>query len=160
MFTWQPGVGFVGAYDLVFVRWAGGRALARHEVRIVLNPKSSGHVGPQVVIDTPTARQEVSQPFLLAGWAVDFDQAIDSGMDAVHVWAYPVDGSDPLFVGAVATGGERPDVAAFYGSQYRDASYGLMVEGLAPGTYDLAVFAWSTVRRDFVPAKVVRVTVR
>ena len=33
VFTWAPGVGFVGTYDLVFVRWAGARAVARHEVR-------------------------------------------------------------------------------------------------------------------------------
>ena len=31
-FTWQPGVGFVGTYELVFVRTSGGRVLARREV--------------------------------------------------------------------------------------------------------------------------------
>ena len=31
---------------------------------------------------------------------------------------------------------------------------------LPAGTYDLAVFAWSTVHRTFVPAKLVRVRVR
>jgi hypothetical protein len=41
-FTWTPGVGFVGAYDLVFVRWAGGYPAARQEVRIVLGPKKTG----------------------------------------------------------------------------------------------------------------------
>lgn len=34
VFTWQPGVGFVGAYDFVFVTAAGQR-----EIRIVLNPR-------------------------------------------------------------------------------------------------------------------------
>ena len=48
VFTWAPGVGFVGAYDFVFVRWAGGHAVARHDVRIILAPKGSGAVGPQV----------------------------------------------------------------------------------------------------------------
>ena len=38
-FTWAPGVGFVGTYDLVFTRWAGTRAVARHEVRVILAPK-------------------------------------------------------------------------------------------------------------------------
>ena len=33
-FTWAPGVGFVGSYDLVFVRWSGKRPVARHEVRV------------------------------------------------------------------------------------------------------------------------------
>jgi len=40
-FTWAPGLGFVGAYDFVFVRSDDGRAVARHEVRIVLQPKGS-----------------------------------------------------------------------------------------------------------------------
>jgi hypothetical protein len=34
------------------------------------------------------------------------------------------------------------------------------VNGLPHGNYDLAVFAWSSVSGGFVPAKVVRVTVR
>jgi phosphatidylserine/phosphatidylglycerophosphate/cardiolipin synthase-like enzyme len=38
-FTWAPGVGFLGAYDLVFVRWDGARAMARQEVRVILAPK-------------------------------------------------------------------------------------------------------------------------
>ena len=59
-----------------------------------------------------------------------------------------------------AIGGLRPDVAAVYGDQFRDAGYGLIVHGLAPGNYDLAVFAWSRVRGGFVPAAVVRVTVQ
>jgi hypothetical protein len=36
----------------------------------------------------------------------------------------------------------------------------MVVDGLAPGTYDLAVFAWSTAKGGFVPARVVRVAVR
>jgi hypothetical protein len=41
-FTWAPGAGFVGTYDLVFVRWAGPRAVARHDVRVILAPKGAG----------------------------------------------------------------------------------------------------------------------
>jgi hypothetical protein len=36
----------------------------------------------------------------------------------------------------------------------------VIVQGLAPGTYDIAVFARSTLQQDFAPASVVRVTVR
>ena len=91
VFTWQPGVGFIGAYDFVFVRWAGGRALARQEVRVVLNPKGSGRVGPQVMIDlpSPAAAASIAQPFVVAGWAADLDAASGPGVDALHVWAYP-----------------------------------------------------------------------
>ena len=102
----------------------------------------------------------MGQSFLIAGWALDLDQDFGSGVDAVHVWAYPVTGADPVFLGAAQYGGMRPDVAAIYGDRFKGSSYGLVVEGLAPGTYDLAVFAWSAATGGFVPAKTVRVTVR
>jgi hypothetical protein len=35
-----------------------------------------------------------------------------------------------------------------------------MVQGLAPGNYDLAVFAWTNVSSGFMPASGVRATVR
>jgi hypothetical protein len=41
-FAWLPGPGFVRDYDLVFVRWSGGVAVARRDVRIVILPKVGG----------------------------------------------------------------------------------------------------------------------
>jgi hypothetical protein len=158
--TWQPGVGFVGAYDFVFIRSADGHAVARQEVRIVLHPKASGYVGSQIVIDTPTRQQDVGQPFVLAGWAIDLDDQVGTGIDTLHVWAYPLAGGDPIFVGAAAYGGARPDVAALHGNRFKGSGFSLTVQGLAPGNYDLAVFGWSTAAGGFAPAKTVRVTVR
>ena len=160
VFTWAPGVGFVHNYDLVFVRWTDGQAVARREVRFVLNPKGSNRVGPQVTIDTPSASAEVSRSFLIGGWAIDLDDQAGTGIDTLHVWAYPADGEDPIFLGATSYGGARPDVAAIFGDRFTNSGYGIMVDSLPPGQYDLAVFAWSTVKNGFVPAKVVRVTVR
>jgi hypothetical protein len=158
-FIWMPGVAFVGAYDLVFVRSVEGRAAARRELRIVLHPKGSGRVGPQVTIDTPESSASVARSFVLAGWAADLDADTGSGVDAVHVWAYRA-GADPIFLGAAAYGGTRPDVAAVYGDRFGPSSFGLAIDRLDPGTYDIAVFAWSTVTGGFVPARVVRVIVR
>jgi hypothetical protein len=160
VFTWQPGVGFIHAYDFVFVQWAGGQAIAREAVRIVLNQKRSGYVGPQVVIDIPSSQQDVGQPFTVAGWAIDPAAVAGTGVARLDVWAYPLTGGDPIFVGTTAYGGARPDVAALFGDRFRDSGYGLTVSGLTPGNYDLAVFAWSTAQNTFMPAKVVRVTVR
>ena len=159
-FTWQPGLAFAGPYNFTFVRWSGGTAVARQEVRIVLAPQGSGHVGPQIVIDTPGTQKDVAQPFVLAGWAADLDSGTDDGIDAVHVWAYPLGGGDPIFLGPASVGGTRPDVGAVYGDRFARSGYGIAVHGLAPGNYDLAVFAYSTVLGRFAPAKVVRVTVR
>ena len=160
IFTWQPGVGFVGSYDFVFARRDEPGLAARQDVRVVLHAKGSGFVGPQVVIDTPTSQADVGQPFVLGGWAADLSAAEGTGITTLHAWAYPLSGGAPVFVGAVTYGGARPDVAAVHGDQFRDSGYGLVVQGLTPGNYDLAVFAWSTETADFVPAKTVRVTVR
>ena len=160
VFTWAPGVGFVGAYDLVFVRWNGATAVARHEVRIVLDPKGSHLVGPQVVIDAPRSQQDVGQPFHLGGWAADLNAASGTGIATLHAWAYPLTGGPPVFLGATNYGGPRPDVAAAHGDQFAESGFGLAVQGLTPGNYDLAVFAWSTERAGFVPPRTVRVTVR
>jgi hypothetical protein len=57
-------------------------------------------------------------------------------------------------------GGARPDVGAVYGDRFAGSGYGIHVTGLPPGTYDIAVFAFSTVVNDFTPARVVRVVVQ
>ena len=76
------------------------------------------------------------------------------------MWAYPLTGGAPVFLGTATYGGARPDVAAVHGDQFRDSGFGVLVQGLPPGNYDLAVFAWSGVSGGFVPAQVVRVTAR
>jgi hypothetical protein len=163
-FTWMPGVGFFGAYDFVFVRWNDGVATARQDVRITLNARGSNRVGPQTIIDVPSASASVGRAFYVGGWAADLDSTVDSGVNTVHVWAYPIDasghGGNPIFIGPATYGGARPDVAAVYGDRFANSGYGVIANTLPPGTYDIAVFAYSTVVNNFTPAKVVRVVVR
>lgn len=68
--------------------------------------------------------------------------------------------ADPLFLGVATYGGERPDVGSLFGGQFAAPGYGLTVESLPPGVYDLIVYAHSTVTGTFNNAQVVRVTVR
>jgi hypothetical protein len=163
-FTWMPGVGFYGAYTLTFVRWSGANAVARQDVRITLNAKGSNRVGSQTIIDAPRFGATVGSPFFVGGWAAELNSTGDTGVNTVHVWAYPVDARgnrlDPIFIGPAIYGGARPDVAAIYGQRFADSGYGIIVNGLVPGTYDIAVFAFSTVVNNFTPAAVVSVTVR
>ncbi len=163
VFTWQPGVAFVGSYDFVFVQ--PGSTATRREVRIVLHPKGSGSASQRAVIDTPGAHEDVSGQFVIAGWAIDPDSPAGTGVATVHVWAYPRATCDdapcePIFLGAATYGGSRPDVAELYGARYRDSGFGLTVSALEPGSYDIAVFAWSTATKRFLPAAVALVTVR
>jgi hypothetical protein len=133
----------------------------------VLLPKGTLS-GPRVVIDAPGpgsspragAGWQVGQTFFVGGWAADGRAGAGSGIDAIHVWAYPADGSAPIFVGSAVTGGARPDVAEAYGPAGGDSGYGLIVHGLARGAYTLAVFGHSTVVRDFLPASTVPIVVR
>jgi hypothetical protein len=63
-------------------------------------------------------------------------------------------------VADVAYGGSRPDVAEVFGDRFRESGYGLRVQGLAPGSYDLALFAWSTARHAWLPAKLVPIKIQ
>jgi Tol biopolymer transport system component len=160
VFTWAPGVGFVGPYNFVFVRSRNGRAVSRREVRIILHPKGRGAVGPQVVIDVPRANAAVSSPFMIGGWAVDLDAPEGTGVTTLHAWAFPSTGGAPIFLGATAYGGARPDVAAIHGDRFKESGFGLIAQSLPPGDYDLALFAWSTEQMSFVAPATVGVNVR
>ena len=109
--------------------------------RVVLVPR-----GDAMSLDVAGVRQ----PFLVSGWAIDQAAASGTGVDAVHVWVYPSNASGvptgaPVFLGAAAYGGSRPDVGALYGEQFRDSGYGLSVTGLAGGFHHMVVYARSTV---------------
>ena len=151
-FVWQPAAGFVGPYDLTFVHRTGD-TIVQENVRIVLNPKGSNRVGPQFVIDS-------TRPFV-GGWAADLDSPSGTGIAVIHVWAYPVEPSGalgtPLFLGVAAYGGDRPDVAAVFGDQFRFSGFGITLDDLPPGTYELALFPFSVARNGFLPATVVQV---
>jgi hypothetical protein len=103
----------------------------------------------------------MSGSFTVAGWALDPQAAIGSGIGAVHVWAQRRDapGVEAQYLGAAELGGRRPDVAAAFGPQFDRAGFGLTV-GLAPGRYDITVFAWSRRTARWEDARTVAVAVR
>jgi hypothetical protein len=120
-FYWQPAAGFLGKYDLEFT--AGTRT---ERVRAVVGPPI------RMVIDTPRAGNVLSASgFTLAGWAVDLASLDGAGIDTLHVWAYPVGGGAPVFVGVARGGGQRPDVATLYGAAFGGAGFTLS-GGLPP----------------------------
>jgi len=149
IFYWEPGPGFLGAHDLEFSPAQGGVV----RVRAVVG------TSVQAVIDTPPPGL-VSSSFVVAGWAIEEAATDGTGIDAVHVWAFPAEGGAPMFLGVAEYGDERPDIGALFGDHFRGSSYSLAVGQLAPGTYDIVVYPRSAVMGDFHGAKVVRVTVR
>jgi hypothetical protein len=112
----------------------------------------------RMAIDIPQANESVSTSVRVAGWALE-ESAVDAGIDAVHVWAYPVAGGAPMFVGATTTFIPRPDVAAQLGGEFLRS--GFDVTGTLPaGTYDLLVVVRNAVTHVFDSRRVVRITVQ
>ena len=64
--------------------------------------------GALVTLESPVAGA-AGQPLEVRGWAVDGSATSGTGVDAVHVWAYPAAGN-PVFLGAATYGLSRPDV--------------------------------------------------
>ncbi len=105
---------------------------------------------PLMNIDTPGNATSVSSAgFHVAGWAIDRGAPSGPGVDAVHVWAWPIGGGSPTFLGAAILGIARPDVGGAYGAAFSSAGFGLIATGLPAGTYDLTVYAHSTVTGNF-----------
>ena len=127
--VWQPGVGFAGRYDFAFTR--GDEQIP---VTVMLGAKHAAPSQVEFTIDTPIAGSTADGGVTIAGWALDRGASRGSGVDAVHVWAYPAGGGDPVFAGAAALGGFRPDVASALGPRGTGSGYGLTVSHLAPGT--------------------------
>jgi hypothetical protein len=114
--------------------------------------------GGAAAIDTPRAASTVSTPFEVAGWAVD-RQGAGTGVDAVHVWAFPATGGAPTFIGA-GTSVSRPDVAAALGDpRFTPSGYSVIAATLPRGQYTLVVYARSTVTGGFSIMRLVQVIV-
>ncbi|MDQ3349330.1 MAG: hypothetical protein M3545_15355, partial [Acidobacteriota bacterium] len=115
---------------------------------------------PVMALDAPGAGT-VSSSFTISGWALDLAVSSGTGVDAIHVHAYknPGSGTPPQFLGTAAYGTSRGDVAAAFGRpQFAPSGYSLPVT-LTPGTYEIVVFARSSLSQAFDNRKVVRVTV-
>jgi subtilisin len=107
---------------------------------------------PLMNIDSPAHGTSVAQPFGLGGWALDRGAQTDSGIDTIHVWAYPDPGSGtpPIFIGEASLGFNRADVADAFGSQYLRSGFNIVVQGLAAGrSYRIAVFPHSRLTGTF-----------
>ena len=114
-----------------------------------------------MALDSPVAGSAV-QPFVVSGWALDFAAASGTGVDSVHVWAYPNPGSGqpPIMLGIASYGSYRGDLAALFGSQFGASGYRLAVSNLPRATtYDIVVYAHSTVSNTFDLWRAVRVTI-
>lgn len=116
---------------------------------------------PAMALDSPAGGTSV-QPFVVSGWALDFAAASGTGVDSVHVWAYPNPGSGqpPIMLGIARYGTYRGDLATLFGQQFAASGYSLTVNNLPRSTtYDIVVYAHSTVSNAFDIWRAARVTI-
>src|SRR5260221_7453780 len=73
-------------------------------------------------IDIPAAGATATQPIAMSGWALNRDASGGTGVDAVHVYAFPTNGAPSTFVGSAAYGQARPDVGNVYGAQFTNSA--------------------------------------
>ncbi len=146
-----------GVYDLrVSARRAiGGQANLTRTVRITIGPDPV----PLVVIDVPASGRLGTAEFVVAGWALVPGETTSPGIDAVDVWALPAGGGPGRYLGAATLGGLRPDVAAFFGSQFLASGYRLVGAVLPVGAWDIEVFPRATGAAAFGAPAIVRITV-
>jgi YVTN family beta-propeller protein len=143
-----------GGYTLaVFAHRRGFTAYTPYTTRITVGPAV-----PIITVENPRPDALLPREFVVGGWALEQSTCSAAGVDAVHVWAYRVGASTPIFLGSTTLFHPRPDVAAFFGAQYSQTGFGVRAT-LTSGTYDIAVFARSTATNTFSTAKVVRITV-
>jgi hypothetical protein len=148
---------------------AGGLAPGTYQVQAYAHSQVTGAftlrtalvtivTGARMSIDTPGAGAVVLQPFTLAGWAIDLGGSSGTGVDAVHVYAQPIGGA-PTFLGVASYGGARADIGGIFGPQFTNSGFGIVVYGLAPGSYQLLVFAHSSATGTFNNMTVVPIVV-
>ncbi len=113
----------------------------------------------RLTIDAPHTATVTSSQFVIVGWAIDTAASTGSGIDAVHVWAYPLSGGAPVFAAAAMLGGSRPDVGAVFGSQFSSAGFSAVISGLSPTAYRLVAYGHSVVTGAFSVQQQVTVTV-
>ncbi|MGH9334137.1 MAG: hypothetical protein ACRD21_10350, partial [Vicinamibacteria bacterium] len=112
-----------------------------------------------LAVESPPNNSGRLQPFTITGWAADPGAPAGTGVDVVHVWAYPAGGGQ-LFLGAATYGGSRPDVAAALGNaRFTNSGFTLNVNGIPNGRYLVRVFARSTLTGTFDASHDINLTV-
>ena len=106
-----------------------------------------GPSDPLMQLETPISGPS-GPSFVARGWAIDRGSALGPGIDAVHVWAIPTNGSPAIFLGE-SGGLERPDIAAQYGAKFLHAGFSVAANNVPSGEYVIVAYAHSSVTHAF-----------
>ncbi|GAH57611.1 unnamed protein product, partial [marine sediment metagenome] len=106
---------------------------------------SSGKPKTIINIDAPSANQQVSGTFELAGWAVEHSALDSTGIKAIHVYNGPANGEQNM-LGVAQYGIARPDVASNFGkSNFTNCGFKLNVNSskLTDGKHTIYIYAYN-----------------
>jgi hypothetical protein len=99
-------------------------------------------------IDIPAGGTSWTVAGVSGGWFLDQSANTDAGIDVIHVWDYGPSGN--TFLGwTTPVPNSRPDVAAYYGSQFSGAGWGFIIPALGPGAHTVCFFPHSSVTGNF-----------
>jgi len=113
--------------------------------------------GAVVTVESPVPGA-AGQPLEVRGWAVDGAATSGTGMDVVHVWAFPSSGN-PVFLGEATYGLSRTDVGALHGAQFNASGFSLRAPSVLPaGPWSIVVYGHSSVTGTFNATASVGVT--
>ncbi|HEY89310.1 MAG TPA: hypothetical protein G4N98_06200, partial [Thermoflexia bacterium] len=100
-----------------------------------------------MAIDSPAGGADVEGVVTVGGWAIDRASSSGTGVSQVHVYRDGTAGGGGVGLGVASYGGDRSDVAAVYGSQFRYSGYNFSWNSntASLGNHTLYVYVYSTV---------------
>jgi uncharacterized repeat protein (TIGR03803 family) len=113
---------------------------------------------PYMAVDTPFHGDTVATTFPISGWALDRGASAGTGVDTLHIWAFPVGSSIGSFVAVPAYGSARSDIGGALGAQFTNSGFSTTAT-LPAGQWDLLVYSHSTVTGAFSQVIAHRITV-
>ncbi len=174
-FGWMPPVGYLGRYQLIFLRdgervdvtatvsASGSAPLGESEIRMALERAVRSDVSGSSGQGLP-----LGYPVFIEGWAFDPYAAFGSGIGAVHVWARRLESESSFaelvatpsrFVGAATLAVSRWDIANTVVDAPLTSGFELRTT-LEPGTWEVSAYVWNNRTQRWEDARSVVLVVR
>ena len=159
--TWglpHDGPANVSVDDLAFM---GNTLIAATHGRGIYTTSTAATVVSRIAIDAPANGSTIARPFTVQGWAINPGATSGTGVDTVHVYAFPAAGGAPIFLGVPGYGQARSDIGARFGSQFTNSGWVLADAGgsLPTGGYTIVAFAHNAMTGAFDVAASASVTI-
>jgi hypothetical protein len=117
-------------------------------------------VATTMSLDAPADNSSltVDTTLMIGGWALNAAAPSGTGVDAIHVYAFPSSGP-AILLGVATYGTSRPDVGAVFGAQFTNSGFMLAAGGSLPvGAYTIVAYARNALTQQFDASKSAQIT--